>query len=244
MISSDRNSVKIMALAITLAFLALICGVFITPYVGISRPAAGATGNAIIVTEGNGGGLWHQLAQLNVFDGEHNGYGEGCVVAPHGEGRYSFVVNNNARFALKYTLDITDENLAQVPMLFRLSTDSGTYLCGSEKLWLPIDAIQNVSGNLSYQSGDGYVLEWKWADSSDEDDTAIGILAQQGMIYVLNFNISAIQSGPAVGLGIGPVVTGNIGVAAFWIALVLLGFVLLFVLLIVSRIERGRNFEN
>ena len=231
----------IMVLAITFAFLALIFGIFITPYIGVSRSAGGTTGSSIVVKEIETQLQWEQLAQLNVFDDVAVSGDE--FIAPASSGVYPFTISNDARFALKYNLDISDENLVGIPMVFRLSTESGTYLCGSENLWVPIDSLQSVSGDLAYQATDGYVLEWKWAEGKDELDTSIGVLAQGGVVYALNFDISAVQNGPVVGYGIGPVTSGDISIAAFWIAAVLIGFIALFALLCVSAIERRNVHE-
>ena len=230
-----------MVLAITLSFMALVLGIFIAPFVGISWPSGGATGSAIVVKEVDTDQQWDFLSQLNVF-GDMNANSD-RVIAPTSSGRYPFTIDNNARFAVKYTLNVSDENLAEVPMVYRLSTESGTFLCGNDYLWVPIDGLQSISGELPYQSSDGYVLEWKWAESADEVDTAIGVLAQSGLMYTLNFDVSAIQSGPAVGFGIGPVTTGDISIAAFWIALVLVGFVTMIALLCVSAAERRKSYE-
>lgn len=235
------SSEQIMALAITFAFLALVFGVFAMPYMGVSRPGMGARDNAIAVKEVNTQQRWDLIEQLNVFN-DVDTKGE-QIIAPDSSGSYPFTIKNDAKFAVKYTLNVFDENLAEVPMVFRLSTDAGTYLCGSEYLWVPVEGLQNVSGKLDYQATDGYVLEWKWAGDSDEVDTAIGVLAQQGMIYTLNFKISAIQNGPAVGYGIGPVTSGDISIAAPWIAIVFTGFIALFTLLCVSAAERRKLRE-
>lgn len=87
---------------------------------GIPRTKAdpGTGDEALVVLENSTGSRWSQLTRLNVFANQK--YNGQPILVPSSSGEYAFTIQNTARFALRYTLRITDENEAGVPMEYRL----------------------------------------------------------------------------------------------------------------------------
>lgn len=164
---------------------------------GITRTKAdpGTGEEALIVLEDSTGSRWSKLSRLNVF--ANSKYSGQHIIAPMSHGGYTFTVQNSARFPLQYTLKITDENEAGVPMEYRLKQE-GKYLAGSENEWADVSALAEISNELPREWEAVYTLEWRWPGDNDEADTSIGAAAQEGMEYLLNFDISAEQSSDPV----------------------------------------------
>ena len=184
-------------LAVVLLLLAPISIVAASSKMGSTRAAFDTADDALVVIEQDGT-HWSTLEQLNIFSSP--GTEDTPVIAPSSIGSYAFTVQNQANYPFDYTLEISDENLAKVPMLFRLKSSEGVYLYGSDSLWVPIEAVEPVAGNLEWGGETGFLLEWRWPGDDDMTDTAAGILAREHDSYTLNFKVTAEQSGPAVDL--------------------------------------------
>lgn len=180
------------------AFAVLICLSLFLTAPGIARTKAdpGTGGEALIILENSTGSRWSQLERLNVFANQK--YGGRPIIAPGSSGEYVFTVKNSARFPLRYTLNISDENEAGVPMEYRLK-QGGEYLAGSESEWADISTLSAVDGDLRRESEVVYTLEWHWPDGNNETDTSAGTAVPDGAEYLLNFSISAEQNGEAPG---------------------------------------------
>lgn len=170
-----------------------ICAFFVSSRLPIAGTTIAALADALDVKESTGE-AWNYLEQLNIFNQANNSE---SYIAPSSEGSYQFTIENSASFPFVYTLQISDENLSQIPMQFRLHDASGNYIIGSDSAWVPIEDITNIHGSLDYQEDTNYTLDWRWPEETDVIDTSYGILAADGAYYTLNFLITAQQSGPA-----------------------------------------------
>lgn len=189
---------------------------------------------ALIVLENSTGSRWSQLSRLNVF--ANPDYDGKPVIAPMSSGEYAFTVKNSARFPLKYTLQISDENEAGVPMEYRLK-QGGTYIAGSESEWLEVSALSETTDELPHESEAVYTLEWRWPDDNNDVDTSAGIAAQDGAKYLLNFRIAAEQNGEPVGpVDPGkPPQTGGTFNLSLWLALAVSSAILMILFIPMKR---------
>lgn len=220
-----------------LLILLLLCSLLVAPAIGTTEAAFGTAGDALIVKEASVQD-WTQLSQLNIFN--QAGSDGSRVIAPYSSGSYTFTIENSASFPFRYCVDVTDENLAQIPMLFRLRDHDNKYILGSGTEWVPISALKGIQGDLSHRSSTEYTLDWMWSGTDNSADTASGIFAQSGAVYTLNFNIHAEQSGPAVGTDTPPK-TGDSAALPLAAALMLLSFIALLVLLIPAMVRKRRQ---
>lgn len=205
---------KIFIILAGLAAVTLLTAFFTAPAIAKTRAASDIADEALIVMDDRAGERWSRLTCLNIFSNPD--YGGGKLVAPMDGGTYEFTVQNNARFPFTYRMDITDENVDGIPMQFRLRDETGKYLVGDADEWSDIVALSDIQGNLEQQASTRYTLEWRWPGDNDPLDTSIGIKAAAGNVqYILNFNITAVQSGPAV-MARSPG-TGDDASAAVWI---------------------------
>lgn len=232
--------------AAVFAVLAVLSLFLAAPGIAGTKADPGTGDEALIVLENSTGSRWSQLARLNVFANQK--YNGQHIIAPMSHGEYIFTVQNTARFSLRYTLKITDENEAGVPMEYRLK-QGGKYLAGSESEWADISALTGISSDLPHESEAVYTLEWRWLGDNDEEDTRIGVAAQEGMEYLLNFNIFAEQSSDPVD-PVDPVQpsvpvtpnapgkspqTGDTFNMALWLTLAVSSAILLILLLLMKR---------
>ncbi len=87
------------------------------------------------------------------------------------------------KFAVRYQLEMKDENDIDIPMHFKLRKEDGTYILGSEDKWLSADSLKKgiiPEESLASGSNSKYVLEWEWpedSDANDRTDSQIGITA-------------------------------------------------------------------
>lgn len=209
----------------------LLTAFLAAPGIARTQAAADTADEALIVVEEGSGERWSRLTRLNIFSNPK--YGGEKIIAPMSAGAYEFTVQNSARFPFAYTMKISDENPAGIPLLFRLRNGNG-YLVGNETEWATIDGLIDIAGELDRESEDTYTLEWKWTGDDDPLDTSIGIIAREsGAEYVLNFNITAEQTGPAVGPE--PPQTGEASHTAFALAAAVSALVLLVLLALARR---------
>lgn len=115
------------------------------------------------------------------FDGEK-------LVAPYSEGSYTFaVLNTSASQPLPYTLKLAADNPEEIPLVFSLQKN-GEYLYGGadENSMISLTEINFADLQLGGNQTDLYTLHWRWKTYSDEEDTALGELANEhDLIYKL-----------------------------------------------------------
>ena len=116
--STCKKRMTTMGMAAVFAVLTALSLFLAAPGIAGAKADPSTGDEALIVLENSTGSRWSQLNRLNVFanpkyDGQH-------MIAPKSSGEYAFTVANSARFPLKYTLQISDEIEAGVPMEYRL----------------------------------------------------------------------------------------------------------------------------
>ena len=171
--------------------------------------------SAIYVKEEKTQKRWNSLIQLNVFDDLSN-----AVLKPGNSGSYGFEVHNNAEYPIYYELNITDKNIAKVPMQFRLKDGAGNFLVGSEKIWVAISELSKIPGTLDYKDFDTYILDWLWDGTNNTVDTNAGIIAQNKVLYILNFELIAEQNGAPMNSLIDP--APQLNNLAFWLTILII----------------------
>ena len=236
--STCKKRMTTMGMAAVFAVLTALSLFLAAPGIAGAKADPSTGDEALIVLENSTGSRWSQLNRLNVFanpkyDGQH-------MIAPKSSGEYAFTVANSARFPLKYTLQISDENEAGVPMEYRLK-QGGKYLAGSDSEWVGVSALAEISNELSHESETAYLLEWRWPGDNDEVDTRAGIAAQDGAKYLLNFGITAEQNGEPVG-PVNPPQTGDTSNMALWLSLAVSSGIL--VLLLIPMKRRHTDDDN
>lgn len=182
--------------AVLLWIIWVLTMVFLFPGLWHSVDEYAPPDNILSVRE-ESGASWESLEQLNVFTSESGNK----HLAPDTKGYYSFIIANEANYPVSYVLNVSDENIHHVPILFRLKDGEGNYLVGSEEEWKDITFLEAINGHMEYQAEKKYTLDWHWAPYSDTIDTAIGIIAQNKLVYTLNFLVLSEQAGAVVSSG-------------------------------------------
>jgi len=169
--------------------------------------------NIVVAKESLSQKRWNTLVQLNIFEDSSN-----FVLAPGSHGTYSFDISNDVNFPVVYDISIRDENVAKVPMLFRLKNADGNYVVGGQTEWADIAELQQIHGALDYAQSTSYTLDWAWQGDKDTQDTASGIAARQKALYILNFEILSEQNGAPIESTVE--ILPKVNNVAFWIATV------------------------
>ena len=219
--------------AAAFAVLAVLNLFFAAPGIVGVKADPGTGDEALIVLENGTGSRWSQLSRLNVF--ANSDYDGQPIIAPDSSGEYVFTVQNSARFPLQYTLQISDENEAGIPMEYRLK-QGNEYLMGDENQWVDISALSKTTNGLPHESKAVYTLEWRWL-GDDGLDTSLGIAAQDGVKYLLNVGITAEQAGEPVDPTepSKPPQTGDTFSIALWLALAIASTILLILFIPMKR---------
>ena len=177
-------------LAVFFLCLTLICTLCLSVCVSMTMSTFDTEDNIFIVTESKNGSRWSQLFQADIF--------EDGIIAPGSKGDYSFSMQNNGNFVIDAAFDVTDENLANIPMKFRVRDEFGSFVCGSDVEWVGIEDLRSVKVRLQPNTDTNLLLEWFWPGDDDVLDTASGIVAQDDVTYILNLQVHAEQVGDKV----------------------------------------------
>lgn len=126
---------------------------------------------------------WHSVNNLRIFTNPMYDMQE--VVVPESSNTYQFVIKNNTKYNIKYSISFTEDNSFQINMKYKLRKGSN-YIAGDDNTWVSYDKLDK--SNLELASGESqvYYLDWKWVSS--DNDTAAGV-AQAN--YKLNIDIEA-----------------------------------------------------
>lgn len=173
---------------ITVTFTALLLmvmlfGIFAAYVIAATEENYIPVDNVLVVKESSGK-QWSQLGHLNIFDQETEGE---TIIKPFCFGSYTFTIENKVNQPFRYELTITDENLAQIPMEFRLKGSNGNYIVGSSSQWVGIEDLSDIAGLDERWTSASYTIDWRWKGDQDAIDTDAGIYAQNGAVYTLNF---------------------------------------------------------
>ena len=109
-------------------------------------------------------------------------------IAPASENTYQFVVRNNNDFNIMYNVEMTETNVYNVNMRYRLKLN-GHYVVGNDKDYVSYEELNQYNIKLASNSHDVFSLDWKWFESSN--DTAVGTSIDAH--YRLDLKITATQ---------------------------------------------------
>lgn len=145
--------------------------------------------------------IWTTDTTVNIF--EHNDShvstdGTGSAnhtIAPGTENNYTFSLNNDKEYAIKYNLNISGENDSEyeIPVMVQILDADGNSLSGDMK---PIKELNSISsdGSVKPYSSTQYQIRWKWdfENGTDNYDTFLGNKAVDEEI-ACHINISVIS---------------------------------------------------
>lgn len=144
--------------------------------------------NQTVMVVGGSNSQWSHMSQLDIFASLEETE-NGKILHPQSSGSYTFYIANTYTNPISYILDITDENIAKIPIVFRLKSN-GEYIYGSDSEWVSINSFDLVEGGIQSKARQEFIIDWKWEGNNDAIDTASGIMAQDGISYILNVNVT------------------------------------------------------
>lgn len=127
---------------------------------------------------------WSSTNNLKIFSNPV--YSTEEKIAPESSNVYQFVVRNNTKYNVKYSLKFIENNHYDINMKYRLKRGNN-YIVGNDNKWVSYNnlGIKNVS--LDNSNNHTYYLEWKWVSSNN--DTKVGNTLNAG--YKLDIKIRA-----------------------------------------------------
>lgn len=128
--------------------------------------------------------IWHSNTQVDIF--EHNdirvqsdGTGNANhVIAPGTSNDYTFSLQNDINYAVKYTLEISGGNDSEykIPVQVQILGSDGSSLTGDD--WTSISELNDIfeTDRLNPNTDKQYIIRWKWAfeNATDDYDTFLG----------------------------------------------------------------------
>lgn len=121
---------------------------------------------------------WSNNTQIDIFehmDSRVKSDGTGNynnVIAPGTSNDYTFSIQNDINYAVKYTLNISGANDSEydIPVQLQILDSDGTYLTGSD--WVNISEMNNIGETcgLNPNTNKEYIIRWKWVFENDTDD--------------------------------------------------------------------------
>ena len=157
----------------------------------------GSAPNIIASDEYKPSQMWTQLSPVDIFAPRLENFGVKKiggynVISPGATGKYIFKLENPESFDIEYSIKLekTDQNNPNLPLQYRIKAgiSGSAYIGGSN--WKDAGGISVESSVIPTGGATYFTLEWKWDESSDSMDTAIGI--QNGNpVYILNIVINA-----------------------------------------------------
>ncbi|MDO5557362.1 MAG: hypothetical protein Q4G05_03880 [Clostridia bacterium] len=110
--------------------------------------------------------VWNLTDNANIFKNE-NDEGE-KIIYPGDSGEYNFIIENATIKSLYYKIRITDKNIHNINIKYRLKLDN-VYILGDENTWHSSKDI-NLKDILALRdSRSHYILEWKWFDDENSE---------------------------------------------------------------------------
>lgn len=130
--------------------------------------------------------VWESESKLRIF--ENPVYMMDSIIAPLSSNSYQFVIKNTISDEVVYDLKFSEVNNFNINMKYRLKKND-QYVVGSDNEWVTYEKLNLTLNNISTDSEDVYILDWKWFESNN--DTEIGSVNSD---YQLNIILSATQS--------------------------------------------------
>jgi len=136
----------------------------------------------------DGKGLsWSSNKELDIFANPMYEMEE--KIAPESTNFYQFIVRNNTKYNVKYSISFIENNEMNINMKYRLRKNDDEYIVGDKENWVSYEELEIDDISLKTEKSDTYYLEWKWFSS--ENDTEVG--AAGDVDYSLKINIKAEQ---------------------------------------------------
>ncbi len=166
------------------------------------------------------------------------------LIAPGTENSYTFKLKNTGNVALDYTVSVdayfTPGDIV-IPITGRISRYDGQWIAGDKNTYVDVKALDSAEDKDTLSAGrySYYTLEWLWPYESgnDELDTLLGNMAvDQDLIFTVVITTTAAESEDphAVGGLVSPQ-TGDTSNITLWLSLSVASFVVLMVLIFLSR---------
>lgn len=92
------------------------------------------------------------------------------LIYPGIEGSYDFNIENYTSKNISYRLSFSIENPKNVNILFKLKRN-GKYITGDQKNYVSYYKLNQDNLNLKSKMGDTFILEWKWIEAQNDNDT-------------------------------------------------------------------------
>ena len=108
---------------------------------------------------------WNGATDLEIFTNPV--YEFDSVVAPESENTYQFVVKNDTKYDLKYSISFEETNPYNINMKYKLKKNK-KYVVDHN---VSYKELKLLSQKLDVNKSDTYYLEWKWI-STDHDNYA------------------------------------------------------------------------
>lgn len=114
---------------------------------------------------------WKSINTLNIFS--NPAYDFEQKIAPESSNGYEFLVKNNTKYNVVYSIKFIEKNEYNINLKYRLK--KGTeYIVGNEETWVSYSELNQINKKLKINNVDEYYLEWKWV-SSNNDTSVAGI---------------------------------------------------------------------
>lgn len=194
--------------------------------------------------------IWYNNTKIDIF--EHNdervksdGTGNADhVIAPGTSNNYTFSLQNDVNYAVKYTLEISGGNDSdyEIPVQVEIFDSDGNSM--TENTSVAIAELNDISesGTLSPNTEKIYTIRWKWdfENGTDDYDTFLGNQAVNEEI-ACHININVISEydydnpdSPSLPSDDTPVITGDNTNIAFYIIISAVSIVIITVLIVFS----------
>jgi len=108
------------------------------------------------------------------------------IIAPGSSNAYQFVIRNDNKFNIEYSIKMQETNKDGINMKYRLKQE-GNYIIGNKDTWVTPNELIIEKIKLASKSNMPYILEWKWFES--KHDTEIGKLDKAN--YKLSIQVMA-----------------------------------------------------
>ena len=126
---------------------------------------------------------WNSENELRIF--ENPVYNMEQKIAPESTNVYQFVIKNNTKNKVKYSVSFNEKNEHNINMKYRLKRGN-TYVAGSENSWVSYNGLNQNDIKINSKTSDTYYLEWRWVSGEDDNEKA-GIIDA----YKLSIKIEA-----------------------------------------------------
>lgn len=136
------------------------------------------------VYQTSGNKVFGQTTSLDIF-GESAANGD-PILYPGCSGSYTFsVYNNSSSNHLPYSVTFESENNYNIPIAVTIQKDA-EYIFGLDSATDSLTSYSTGDMMLKGNATDYYTVKWRWITTSDEADTALGIMANDvDMWYTL-----------------------------------------------------------